>query len=1606
MDEREPQRRNLLHAVKLAVQGVLGDALNHPETLSTYRPDAIQLNLLCSDLEKILYYGLRDSAGMWQGNRTFWMFIEGLEWLNKAQSVSLSNIRLYGDDSITRQRAWLRQAVIYKKFVEHIVILTGHRTHLKQYYHQWAILCSDECVQVLASMMLPLDRINLVEVDRKPNAQPAPPAVAGRPPNTPQPSEHDVAVRAVIAQDLANSAPVSAAVSAPTAEKKKKSKVKKNVAVVEGFAGQGETSTTSSTTNGILTALKSKQPAAEDSDKPAQRRSSTSIAISHASAGSGASLSTLEGVAQSAPAVTNDQTNSAKRLSAGTSDDLLQSVLDQHASATRPSTSTSSSSSQPSSFIPQAQSTSPSLQTSHTTPVTAAAITPATHSAPAQHQTSSNASSATASPVLTTKTPERLLEEEAPYGSFFSTQGFAASQPQVTTGPAVIASSLAATQSPRSPLRPQHSRAASSSSALDFIPGAPAAKSAATIDSSSPRDPTRFFKGHSFANSVLSTDQAGIIATGEFARQGDGLRGEPGRDDLLDSQEETARSRGSSKSSTKSADGRDDIAKLKRLTHRRVKSGADDSALSRSTSLTGEALAAAGPESVAASHPSASAKGKGPLQATSADQTLSKSASASSLSAAATAPADDDDDALYGMHASLEDEEHQRDQVHSSYPHPAVAAAAAQAVSTKGTPTLPDTPTLIRDQFQLNQERQLAASAPSATNSSLSHAQPQHQQHLQQQFQQQLEAQQYPPQLQSQQANFFPSPKAVSRSDSSQLGWRASYNGVGGNPLTSPNIIDIISDSQYATSSELEKENAHFTVSEALIAAVEESRQVAQVISASANDLSMTGYQTPGFGDVNGDGGAIGDPQAHFNRNGMPEAHPPTSSHLVDDVVVVREMDDDTTLLHDSRALENAILVNRTADAGEFSDDSDEEIMQLKRQLLAKKRQKELRKRKGSASDVSRTEDPLAASGISTASSDMNAASLRLSLQDDQLASFANRSKQSAASAMRRPDSQRAQSVSLHHLPSDSEDDLFDDEEVDETASRLNAAKEARRQRQLNAAQVSATATSAAAVAAAAVGSNSLERGEGSISPSPSASSGLSAGRQMSLPRSRAQSGGALTPPPADDVYSQDRYARHTPWSTASGRFSIQPQQQQQLLQQQSTHQPQPLDYNPVAATAVAAAAAAAAVAALTSVPGENDEEVRSTAAFVAKQFLQSLPTAPSPAQSMSPHMDMSMSSESLDVLPGSRALSPQPGGRRTPNSSLPYTIAHHLQHAMRFLVKDADTPQTMLPLPLNLARRNSLIRANRDLSIPPMSGEVPPPGVYNDNVPVASPPLASASGMEADAKAGQQRATRVRGTDDWAPPRSQVIFNVQTKPSKTKVGVAAQNYRCTGCGLRFEENYVKKFRFCEYIGKFFCASCHSNSVEIIPALVLHKWDFKPRKVSNFAKELLHRIFSEPVYNIGAINANLYSKVKALAALRTTRTQLTLMKDYLRTCRTGAKLLESIADREYLVNESELYSMRDLLEIYPEDKISEPLRALARNGMAHVMKCELCQAKGFICEFCNNSKDILYPFQLGKSVQCEGCKSFFHAECYVKDRCPKCMRIRARESKRALTAAP
>src|SRR5699024_12407372 len=51
----------------------------------------------------------------------------------------------------------------------------------------------------------------------------------------------------------------------------------------------------------------------------------------------------------------------------------------------------------------------------------------------------------------------------------------------------------------------------------------------------------------------------------------------------------------------------------------------------------------------------------------------------------------------------------------------------------------------------------------------------------------------------------------------------------------------------------------------------------------------------------------------------------------------------------------------------------------------------------------------------------------------------------------------------------------------------------------------------------------------------------------------------------------------------------------------------------------------------------------------------------------------------------------------------------------------------------------------------------------------------------------------------------------------------------------------VSKARQCDYTGLYFCENCHLNDTAIIPARVIHNWDFRPQPVSRAALQIISR---------------------------------------------------------------------------------------------------------------------------------------------------------------------
>ncbi|XP_005794887.1 pleckstrin homology domain-containing family M member 1 [Xiphophorus maculatus] len=237
-----------------------------------------------------------------------------------------------------------------------------------------------------------------------------------------------------------------------------------------------------------------------------------------------------------------------------------------------------------------------------------------------------------------------------------------------------------------------------------------------------------------------------------------------------------------------------------------------------------------------------------------------------------------------------------------------------------------------------------------------------------------------------------------------------------------------------------------------------------------------------------------------------------------------------------------------------------------------------------------------------------------------------------------------------------------------------------------------------------------------------------------------------------------------------------------------------------------------------------------------------------------------------------------------------------------------------------------------------------------------------------------------------------QLLGHLYTVPSEK--GLDAQSFKCSGCHQQIGPSRGRA-RLCEFSGQYYCEACHKGDTTIIPSRMVHNWDLTQREVSKKALRLLAQIEKEPLMNLELLNPDLMSHAESMTQAHSLRERLRLLGDYLLTCRSGAckKLHARMGQRTYLLESRHLYSVLDLRQI-ADGQYGNFLTSLVQQASNHVLNCDLCTQRGFICQICH-SNDILFPFQFNSTTRCKDCKAVFHLFCKTeKNSCPRCERMK------------
>ena len=192
-----------------------------------------------------------------------------------------------------------------------------------------------------------------------------------------------------------------------------------------------------------------------------------------------------------------------------------------------------------------------------------------------------------------------------------------------------------------------------------------------------------------------------------------------------------------------------------------------------------------------------------------------------------------------------------------------------------------------------------------------------------------------------------------------------------------------------------------------------------------------------------------------------------------------------------------------------------------------------------------------------------------------------------------------------------------------------------------------------------------------------------------------------------------------------------------------------------------------------------------------------------------------------------------------------------------------------------------------------------------------------------------------------------------------------------------------------------------------LPSLIVQHWNFDKKGVCEEASRILDLIHDEPLFNLSEENFSLYSdKLSPFPPLRRVRTQIDLTHPYVLTCRYQASLLSSLHPLEHFVTDEQkhLYSLRDLTLAH-SGALLPALQNAVKVIHAHCLECVSCRARSFICDICNRD-ELLFPFEIDRTVTCKECRHVFHLECMdqlkaQQRECVVCDRIRHMKEKNA-----
>ncbi|KAK6019471.1 hypothetical protein OSTOST_14892 [Ostertagia ostertagi] len=130
-----------------------------------------------------------------------------------------------------------------------------------------------------------------------------------------------------------------------------------------------------------------------------------------------------------------------------------------------------------------------------------------------------------------------------------------------------------------------------------------------------------------------------------------------------------------------------------------------------------------------------------------------------------------------------------------------------------------------------------------------------------------------------------------------------------------------------------------------------------------------------------------------------------------------------------------------------------------------------------------------------------------------------------------------------------------------------------------------------------------------------------------------------------------------------------------------------------------------------------------------------------------------------------------------------------------------------------------------------------------------------------------QGDSSRSSVESDWTPPRESWIYTLWKSESVT-VLLKAQNYRCFGCGIRVENEYIKRVKYCDYFGESFLSMLSPSEFPVCD-LALH---------------FLLEVRDVPAIHVNVVAPQMVEKIRVLKHVIVLREKLSYMWDFVKGC--------------------------------------------------------------------------------------------------------------------------